>query len=170
MGWNKFYKEHKFRKPSSFAVFASDYMMPWEKQAVDLGCGEGRDVRYLESQGILIHGIDKAFDYSIEDYIEDFDPPYYVYTRFLWHSIDRKLQLKILKWVKDYIFIEARTTEDKPKNVYGPHKRNLVNVPQLIKDLKKCNFQILYLHEGKGLSKHKGEDPHLVRIITKKYE
>jgi hypothetical protein len=79
------------------------------------------------------------------------------------------LQLSILKWVTGYLYIEARTTDDlKTPKVFAKHERNFVNVAELVADLKKENFQIIKLEEGRGFSKFKGEDPHLVRVIAKK--
>jgi hypothetical protein len=63
--------------------------------------------------------------------------------------------------------IEARTTEDKKRNHIYTHKRNYVNVPQLVQDLKDNGFQIIRLEEGE-FSPFKNENPHLVRVIAKK--
>jgi len=170
MSWETFYKNHKFKEPSSFAKFCE----PLLNNVVELGCGEGRDIRYFISKGINAVGVDPAFggDYVLkqtaEKHIKETESPYCVYTRFFWHAIPRRTQLKILKWAKGFLFIEARTTQDKPKNIYGAHKRYLVDVPQLVKDLKSNNFQILHLEEGIGFAKHKSEDPHIVRVIASK--
>lgn len=158
--WKKFYKEfHKF-PPSSFAKFCKPYI---KGGIVELGCGNGRDVFYL---GAL--GIDKNDGNDVKDWIHKHKSPDNVYTRFFWHAIERDLQLKILKWCKGMIFIEARTTQDKPKNLFGKHKRNLVDVGQLIEDLLDNGFTILRFKQGYGMSKFKGEDPHIVRVIATK--
>ena len=168
--WEKFYKTHKFKEPSNFAKECAGQM----DNVVELGCGEGRDLRYFRSKGINAIGVDPAYESEFivkttaEEYIKKAKSPDCVYTRFFWHSIPHKTQLKILRWVKGFLFIEARTTQDKPKNIYGKHKRYLVDVPQLVKDLKKNNFQILYLQEGIGFAKHKNEDPHIIRVIAVK--
>lgn len=170
MNWNKFYREFDEVGPSPFAKFVLNNI---KGKLIDLGAGNGRDVNYFLKNGIDCFGIDKYFgdiniiDMDVRKYLK-VEPPECVYTRFFWHSIDRSLQLKILKWVKGTLFIEARTTEDKPLNIFGEHKRNLVDVSQLVKDLKDNDFQILYMREGIGLSEYKGEDPHLIRIICKK--
>lgn len=166
--WEKFYKTHKFKEPSSFAKEC----LPLLFNVVELGCGEGRDLRYFRSEGINAVGVDPAFegDYILkqtaEEHIKQTKSPECVYTRFFWHSIPHETQLKILKWVRGFLFIEARTTQDKPKNLYGKHKRYLADVTQLVKDLKKNGFQILYLQEGTGFAKHKNEDPHIIRVIA----
>jgi hypothetical protein len=168
--WDNFYKTNKFKEPSNFAKFCE----PLLDNVVELGCGEGRDLNYFLKQGINAIGVDQSFegDYilkrDVEEHIKKVKSPDCVYTRFFWHSIPHKTQLKILKWVKGFLFIEARTTQDKPKDLYGSHKRYLVNVPQLVKDLKSNNFQIVYLQEGIGFAKHKNEDPHIIRVIASK--
>lgn len=161
--WKKFYRTHKFKQPSSFAKF----ILPWIKfQVLELGCGDGRDTKYFAQHNILAEGVDSVYSFTVEDRIKEICPDY-VYARFFWHAIDRKLQLAILKWTKKYLFIEARTTEDKKtKKVFENHKRNYVDVPQLVKDLKTYGFEIEYLKEGRGLSKYKKEDPYLVRVIA----
>lgn len=164
--WIKYYKKHKMKEPSSFARFVK----PWvEGLLVDLGCGDGRDLDYFDHNGIICFGADQVKGSPIEDLIKYTTSPSYVYARFLWHAIDRKLQLAILKWTKHYIFIEARTTEDKDtKKIFKYHKRNYVNVSQIVKDLKDNGFEIEYLKEGRGLAVYKTEDPHIIRIIAKK--
>lgn len=167
--FEKLYKTHHFKTPSSFAKFCAPEI---KSKMIELGCGDCRDLYYFKKIGIKCNGVDLAYNSVDVETIVD-NPsinkcPDYVYTRFFWHSISRKLQLKILKWVKNYLFIEARTTEDVSLYLFGKHKRYLVNVARLVKDLKNDNFQILYLHEGRGLSILNGEDPHLCRIIAKK--
>jgi hypothetical protein len=163
--WNKFYENFKEEKPSSFARFCLPYI---KGEMVELGCGNCRDLLFFSNKKIKCIGIDNILNIGAEDYIKNNKSPKYVYTRFFWHAIDRRLQLKILKWVKGWLFIEARTDEDKPKDLFGKHKRNLVNVSQLIEDLLKEGFIIRKFKQGKGLSPYKGENPHLVRIICQK--
>jgi hypothetical protein len=166
--WDNFYKTHKFKEPSNFAKFCE----PLLDNVVELGCGEGRDLNYFLKQGINAIGVDQSFegDYilkrSVEEHLKKTESPDCVYTRFFWHAIDRKTQLKILRWTKGLLFIEARTIEDKPLDIFGKHKRHLVNTAQLIKDLKDNGFQIIYLCEGQGLSKYKQEDPFVLWLIA----
>lgn len=166
--WKEFYKKGLTTKGSSFATA----VLPLVKGGclIDLGCGNGRDTRFFkESLGNKVAGIDAAYGNSIEEYIEEFPSPKFVYARFLWHAITPKLQRQILDWTKEYIFIEARTTDDahRPK-VFPKHDRNFVDVSKLVKDLKDRGFQIIKLEEGTGFSKFKGEDPYLVRVIARK--
>lgn len=167
--WEEFYKENKKRKPSGFAKFCLPFI---RGDLVDLGCGNGRDLYYFINNKINAVGVDIAFGnhfikkQNVENYIKENESPDYVYTRFFMHAIEKDLQEKIINWAKNYLFIEARTKEDKPLDLFGKHKRNPIYIPALILKLKKTGFQIKYLSEGRGFSLYKGENPHLVRIIA----
>jgi len=164
--WKTFYKKSLTAKESSFAKEVLPYI---KGSLIDLGCGNYRDTNYFLFNDIDVDGIDAVHGDKVEDYIKKNKSPKNVYARFFWHSITRELQLDILKWAKGYIFIEARTTEDKLKpKVFNNHERNFVDVPQLVKDLKENGFRIVKLEEGTGFSKFKGEDPFLVRVIAKR--
>ncbi|NCN26050.1 hypothetical protein GW915_00610 [bacterium] len=145
-------------------------MLPFIKGSViELGSGDNADVLFFQEHGLTAVGIDAIQGDSVEDWIRKYKSPEYVYTRFFWHSIDRPLQLEILDWVKDWLFIEARTTEDILKvKTYNDHKRYYVDTAQLVDDLKSRHYQIIFLREGTGLSPYNEEDPHLVRVIAKR--
>lgn len=164
--WKQFYEKNLTLEPSSFAKSVLPYI---KGTLVDLGCGNYRDTNYFVFHKVDAIGIDEVYGTvdKVENYIKEFKSPKNVYARFFWHSIDRELQLAILKWTSHYIFIEARTTDDKfrPK-VFKKHERNFVDVAQLVKDLKDNKFQIIKLEEGTGFSKFKGEDPYLVRVTA----
>jgi SAM-dependent methyltransferase len=167
--WEKHYKKHKLTKPSSFAVWANEIM---DGDIIDIGCGDGRDLYYFRSHGKRAHGVDASNEdvgiikQDIVSYIKENKSPENVYARFFWHAIMREEQLTILDWVKKRILIEARTKKDAPKDIIGSHKRNLVSVRTLKKDLKERGFTIEFEEEGTGLSPYKGEDPHLIRIVA----
>lgn len=164
--WKEFYQKNTIEEPSSFA----EYILPLVKgELIDLGCGNYRDTNFFLFNKIDADGIDEVHGYKVEDHIKKNKSPNNVYARFFWHAIDRPLQLKILKWTKKFIFIEARTTEDaKRLKMAKPHQRNYVNVAQLVSDLKANKFTIISMEEGTGLSPYKKEDPFLVRIIARK--
>jgi len=165
--WKEFYKKQLTLRESTFAREVLPYLKNGE--LIDLGCGNYRDTNFFVNNKINADGIDSVYDQTIEEHIKENKSPKYVYARFLWHCIERDLQLKILKWAKKYIFIEARTTGDKGAyKVYPNHERNYVEVEQLLKDLKHFKFKILKKEIGTGLSKYHGEDPHLVRIFASK--
>jgi len=175
MDWTRFYEMHakELGEPSNFARFVSEHVRPGD-ELVDLGAGNGKDVKYFKEKSIDAYGIDDAFEsedvikLNVKDYIRKNPSPKYVYTRFFWHSIDRETQLSILDWTKDTLFIEARTSLDIPDNIFCNKKRNLVFVSELVKDLKSYGFDIVFATEGRGLSPFLQEDPHLIRIICKK--
>lgn len=169
--WTDYYKKEKIKEPSSFAEFCVDKI---DGDLVDVGCGDGRDLYFFKKEGIQAHGVDGSNEdigiikQNILSYIRANKSPENVYARFFWHAITREEQLEILRWTKNRIFIEARTKKDKPKNIIGRHKRNMVDVNRLVKDLKDNGFEILHLEDGYGFSPFRGEDPHLVRVIAEK--
>lgn len=166
--WIEFYKKNLTLEPSSFAKAVLPHI---KGTLIDLGCGNYRDTNYFLFQGIDAIGIDEVYGEvdKVENYIKEFKSSKNVYARFFWHAVSRETQLAILKWTKHYIFIEARTTDDKHRpKVFKKHERNFVDVAQLVKDLKDNGFQIIKLEEGTGFSKFKGEDPFLVRCIAHK--
>src|SRR3990167_6013213 len=170
--WEKFYKNSKRLDHTSFAEMAAVFA---GERILELGSGDGRDLAYFHECNKIARGIDSAYEdiftdkMDVGEYIKNHKCTDDIYTRFFWHAIDRNLQLKILKWATAYLFIEARTIDDKfrPK-IFKKHERNFVNVAQLVKDLKDNNFQIILLREGAGMSKYKNEDPYLVRVVAKK--
>jgi hypothetical protein len=169
--WKQFYNKKITNKPSNFAVFCSNII---DGSLIDLGCGNCRDTNYFKGLGILAVGIDNAntekdvIRVDISAYIKEMESPKYVYSRFLWHSINEELQDEILKWTADYIMIETRTDKDIPLDLFGKHRRNLTNVNELIKKLIDNKFEILFLRQGTGLSKFKKEDPHTLWLIARK--
>lgn len=169
--WKPFYKTHTFDEPSGFAQYVASRI---EGTLVDLGCGDGRDTSYFLRCGIRAYGVDAANEdvliikQDVNQFIKENESPDNVYTRFFWHAIDDETRQNILKWTKKNLFIEARTTKDKPQDLYGKHDRNLVDTAQLKKDLESHGFTIDYFHEGYGMSKFFSEDPHLVRVIAHK--
>lgn len=169
--WKPFYKNHRFEEPSGFAQWVLTRI---KGTLVDLGCGDGRDLHYFLSMGVSAYGVDASHEdlfiikQDVNAYMKENPCPDNVYTRFFWHAIDDETRRYILDWTKGSLFIEARTTRDKPKNVYGKHDRNLVDTDELRLMLKEYGFIIDFDHEGYGMSRYLDEDPHLVRIIAHK--
>lgn len=170
--WKDFYKTHKFEEPSSFAHFCLDSI---DGEFTELGSGDGRDLYFFLRNGKSGMGVDGANDgllmmkEDVATFIKQNKSTDNIYTRFFWHAIEPELQKKILKWTKKRIFIEARTIDDKPKNVYGvKHKRYLVDPEKLKADLIEEGFTIKHLSIGYGLSPFLGEDPQLIRVIAEK--
>lgn len=170
--WEQFYSTFNETRASTFSSYVFKFID--DGVLVDLGCGNGRDLNFFLSAGLEAYGVDEAFNspvienQSVSDFIKFNEAPKYVYARFFWHAIDRAAQLDILNWVTEWIFIEARTTEDEYlEKSFPQHERNYVNVPQLVKDLKDRGFTIVELSEG-HFSPYNGENPHLVRVAAKK--
>ena len=170
--WEEFYKEQRKYNESSFARLCLPYI---KGEVVELGSGNGRDLDFFLANGLKATGVDSAFENEhiikddIANYIKTHQSPLYVYTRFVWHSIDNDLQVKIIDWSFMYLFIEARTEADRNREkTFGNHQRNYVDVAKLVSQLKMRDFEIIHLQEGKGFSKFGKEDPHLVRIIARR--
>lgn len=66
--WSKYYESTKALKPSKFLVEAFGAFNPEPGKAIDLGCGAGRDTRYLLEKGFEVSAVDK--DPSAEDYLK----------------------------------------------------------------------------------------------------
>tara|TARA_R110000737_G_scaffold16613_1_gene33873 strand:+ start:320 stop:943 length:624 start_codon:yes stop_codon:yes gene_type:complete len=107
----------------------------------------------------------------------------YVYMRWFLHAIKKEDEKIILQESykrmkrKGLIFIEVRSVND---HLYGKgekiskteyvdtHYRRFFKKEELISDLKKIGFNIIYNIEDKGFSKNKDNDPTLIRIVAQK--
>ena len=170
--WEEVYKDNQVPKePSQFAKFCLPQI---RGHLVDLGCGNGRDLYYFNRNGVACHGVDASKEdrliikQDVAEYLKENKSPDNVYTRFFWHAIEPDLQEAILKWTKKRLFIEARTTKDKPSNVVGAHARNLVSPNKLKKQLIEYGFKILNFEVGQGYAIYKNEDAHVVRVTADK--
>lgn len=168
--WDKTYaKSIVPTDPSSFATWCLPSITG---DLVDLGCGNGRDLYFFKSKGIRAHGVDASNEdlfivkQDVGTYMKQNPSPQNVYTRFFWHAIERDLQLEILDWATGRIFIEARTTKDKPQNVIGKHKRHPVDENRLKRDLTERGYTIIQWVSGIDMAPYKDENPHLVRVIA----
>lgn len=57
--WSKYYENTKALKPSKFLIEAFNSFDPKPGLAIDLGCGAGRDTRYLLEKGFDVKAVDK---------------------------------------------------------------------------------------------------------------
>lgn len=57
--WDKYYENTKSIKPSTLLIGALESFNPRPGSAVDLGCGTGRDSRYLLERGFDVKAVDK---------------------------------------------------------------------------------------------------------------
>ncbi len=138
--WNNYYKNGQtYDTPSLFANYITKYIKSGYR-LLDLGCGNGRDSRFLASKQLQVVGIDSAHElinnlrkdnhndnilYVCDDftmsntlYQQQFD---YCYSRFTLHAINEKQQKHLIKNVYNslketndsgYFFIEARSIKD----------------------------------------------------------
>lgn len=202
--WNKFYKNKlALDKPSGFAIFICKFLKNYKSVVVDIGCGNGRDLLYFKKNRIDFLGIDlsknatfflrkklkekeekiKIFndDFIKFNYKKNIKNKFSIYSRFTWHTINKKDEIKFLKRISklsnlDYLFIETRSDKDSlfgvgkkiGKNEFViDHYRRFINKNELVNRIKK-NFKIIYIKESKGFSKYKNEDPCLIRLIAVK--
>ena len=202
--WNLFYKNNlAVSRPSNFAIFILKFLKKNKSKVVDIGCGNGRDLIFFKKNKIDFIGIDlsknatqlikkklknakdknKIFnsDFVKFDYKKNVKTKFSIYSRFTWHTINKKNESIFLKKISNlshltYLFIETRSIKDDLCGVgkkisnnefITDHYRRFINKTDLVKKLKK-NFKILYLKESKGFSKFKKEDPCLIRLIAVK--
>lgn len=66
--WSKYYENTKALKPSRFLIEAFESFNPKPELAVDLGCGAGRDTRYLLEKGFDVKAVDK--DPAAKEHLE----------------------------------------------------------------------------------------------------
>ncbi|MHA1853887.1 MAG: hypothetical protein ACTSUF_10345 [Candidatus Heimdallarchaeaceae archaeon] len=174
--WENFYKKKHITYPSSFAKFCSRYIQK-DWYLLDLGCGNGRDSYYLGKYAYEVRGCDYACLPKHKDNVtfvkRDFELmlkniPFYevIYARFFIHSISDRQISKLLDKVSLYLMLEFRCKEDIPK-LYK-HERNLIDSDKLLKKLLNKNYEIKFFQKDTGLSKFKGEDPVIGRIICQK--
>jgi trans-aconitate methyltransferase len=179
--WKQFYKKNEApTEHSSFAKFCTKYIKN-NNFILDLGCGNGRDTRFLAKYCGVIVGIDKATesedgdkyffikkDFKEAEIIKSRNIDVY-YTRFFLHSISNEDILFLLDSVKNgsRLMIECRAKEDNPL-IYKNHERNLIDYKWLLSELKERNFKVIFKKKSKGLAKYKEEDPCVIRIIAKK--
>ena len=66
--WSKYYESTKALNQSRFLVEAFESFEQEPGKAIDLGCGAGRDTKYLLEKGFEVSAVDK--DPSAEDYLK----------------------------------------------------------------------------------------------------
>ena len=191
--WNNFYKSFKVNKPSKFAIFCLRYLKP-KTSIIDLGCGNGRDSIFFSKKGFTVVGVDKSniiknipIDVSLNFIQGDFTKLNNssfdnVYSRFSLHSISKKEELRVLKWVycnikKGVFCIEVRSIND---SLYGKghkvekdafiytHYRRFIRKNELERRLKRIGFEIIYSKEDINFAPYKNENPKIIRIICLK--
>jgi tellurite methyltransferase len=184
--WSDFYKNFNLLQPSDFCIFIKNFLRniintDKKQLLLDIGCGNGRDSKYLSDMfdvtGIDISCLPSGIEnckFYIADMIE-YDKTKYdiIYSRFTFHSITDQQQMNLLKSIKKQntiLCIETRSIKDKETfRVHGnTHFRNLTDIENLKKMLSENGFQILYIEEKRGIAIFNEEDPICIRVICKK--
>ena len=164
-----------------------------EGNVLDIGCGNGRDSLFFESEGLKVISIDNSKSieflgnpnnfYKVDIVDIDFKVDIY-YARFLIHAIEEEVFDSFLKNLHKLMFegskfvFETRSTknitnlEKQPTNfkssIGEKHFRMLYSEKYLKSKLEE-NFKIDYLKELDNVSKYKTDNPCVIRgIISKK--
>ena len=191
--WNKYYSKTHIRKPSNFAKFCVKYFKP-KTTILELGCGNGRDSIFFYNKKFKVVGIDSSlvidtlpFSIGLTFLRRDFTKlpdclVENVYSRFSLHSVSKRDETRVLKWVYrnllDGVFcIEVRSVNDEyygkgkkvGKDAYiDTHYRRFIRKERLEESLKKTGFKIIYSKEARDFAPFKKENPSIIRIIAKK--
>lgn len=186
--WNEFYKGGDPPKNySSFAKFISETISK-DKTILDVGCGNGRDTRFLEVMGYDVVGFDlvNVDNFLGSNFIKgdasmSIPKKDVYYCRFFLHTLTEDVMDKFLDNVcktspYSTIVIETRSTkgityEDKSEtnfksSIGEEHFRMLYSMKYLFNKLEK-KFDISYIHESNEFSVYNGESPYLIRVIAK---
>jgi hypothetical protein len=177
MNWDDFYNKNLApTEPSDFAKFVMSLKLD-AQSAVDLGCGNGRDTRLLDSRyrtvGIDPAGRDDIFNLPIllragaKESTRVISAADLVYSRFFLHSVDEATEDAVLDATKRYFCAEARIIGDEPK-IYADHERRFVDGQKLLSKAISKGFRVLHYREGRGMAKYRDEDPLVCRIILER--
>jgi SAM-dependent methyltransferase len=190
--WNKFYeKNFNFTfENSSFSEWCLSKLDNNQHKLIDIGCGNGRDLKYFEEKGIDSTGIDKSYEVikklknlghnAINNCLTKFDYKSYniLYCRFVIHTLDSEnLNLffdTISKSKKETIlFIESRVSEDDFDNIINfksvvgeRHIRYIHSEKTILELITNSGFEIIDKIKSKGLSVFESEDPLIIRIMA----
>lgn len=186
--WKELYKKFNDTSPSPFAIFCNNYISE-NDVLLDLGCGNGRDSYYFAKKTKKVMGIDKNncpisklpnLYFQLKDVVDvisnntEKEITNVIYIRFLFHSIDDELKKQLLKWSYDslvkggLLMIENRDKEDYPLDLFGKHKRFLIDSSDFLKTVLGVGFKLSYFIKSRDLSPFKEENPLLFRIIAEK--
>jgi tellurite methyltransferase len=199
--WTTFYSkvDDRLEKCSNFCKFTTLYLknnLPTTKTIVDMGCGNGRDLRYFISQGYDVLGVDSSkvcseeqknvkCDNIVTCMFGEFD---IYYSRFSLHSLPyENISIFLANVAKNMtnsslFFIETRSIKgtehsDLPyiecefaSPIGGVHTRTLLNLSHLTNMVINIGFKIIYCIESKGLATFEHVDPMIIRLILCKMD
>lgn len=114
-------------------------------------------------------------------FLQKFD---YIYSRFTMHAINDEEQSKVIKSVfvcleeEGLFLIEARSVKDElygqgkqmGRNAFffNQHYRRFLVKNELIEELKKAGFEIVYEAEERNFAIHGEENPFIIRVVARK--
>lgn len=121
--WEAYYSKHRLAsEPSLFARFiVENYKPEATSKLIELGCGNGRDSIYFNSEGYDVLGIDQAESEInfLEDQFRKVDGLRFesgdftdlgaratydvVYSRFTLHSVTAEEQDRVINWAYDHL-------------------------------------------------------------------
>lgn len=176
--WKAWYKKKHELEPSDFAKSCVKEFRPYS-HIIDLGCGNGRDSYFFADKGHAVMGVDFAVspkpsftngytsftNQNLSDLFKTKCLYDVVYSRFFLHAISKRDLINLLKWSKGLFIAEFRCVGDKPV-LYTKHKRNLIDLDELVYDMKNLYYGIISEGQGRGLAKYKNEDPFVGRIMA----
>ena len=97
------------------------------------------------------------------------------YARFLLHSIDAHQEENFFAGIAStvpeahLVCLEYRTIEDqKIPKVFSGHSRRYINHSQLVEDVTKSGYEVLFQGSGVNLAPYRDENPFVGRLIAKK--
>ena len=194
--WNGYYTEvdRLVRDvPSQFACFVASEVYDDNPIIIEIGCGTGRDARFLSTLGFQVYAYDQsesAISCAELVYkgtakfrpISTFDdieiPPrkekkICLYNRFFLHAISDNEQETLLRWITsnlkigDLFTCEYRNDNDRERSkVTATHFRRYINDDQFITKLKNVGFVVNYHVSGIGYAKYKNDDAAVTRLIA----
>ena len=195
--WNNYYESNSdpFLN-SQFSKFVLSKLVK-QKSIIDIGCGNGRDSIFFAKNEIYTYGIDqseiainnlKKYENKFLEFqntsIENlpnkcFD---YGYCRFLLHSINKKTESNLVKYlnenIRKLIFIETRVL-DKENNFDSlkmNHYRRIEGANYYNNLFAESSFKVIYEKMSYKFAKYKKtynvkdivHDPLVLRLILKR--
>ena len=118
----------------------------------------------------------EALTSVLKGHVESADGAVMFYLRFFLHAIDEAAQADLMEVLAavarpgDMFAAEFRTNLDEAgSKVHGQHYRRYQDPDEFVASLEREHgFEVLYRHEGTGLSPYHEEDPHLCRVVARR--
>jgi hypothetical protein len=113
---------------------------------------------------------------TLHEVVDDTTGPVVFYLRFFLHAIREDVQERLMRAIQtharpgDLFAAEFRTDKDEANaKVHGKHYRRFQSAEEFRDSLtEQHGFEVLYEHEGTGLSPYGEEDPVLCRVIARR--